>query len=175
MAPTGYRRLFIALPIPGKTGKQLDAFCAPHPHAHWIPVANRHLTLTFLGHHTEEQTHRAIEVVDRIDATAFEIALYSLQRFPDDRGRNIVVLPIDCTPLQQLHQQVAAALTTRGFTLKQRDFKPHITLGKIHRGHWSTVDIAPPIMMAVKSVTLFETEFIDGGVTYHSLTSQSLR
>lgn len=175
MVPSGYRRLFIALPVPEETGKQLAPYCVPHPHARWIPAANRHLTLTFLGHHTEEQTHRAIEVINRIDATVFEITLHSLQRFPDDQGRNIVALPVDCIPLKQLYQQVASALTTRGFTLKQRNFRPHITLGKIHRGNWATVDISPPIMMEVESVTLFETEFIEGGVTYLSLASRSLR
>ncbi len=175
MAPAGFRRLFIALPVAGETGKQLDPYCVSHPHARWITAANRHLTLVFLGHHTEEQTRRAIEVVDRLDAAAFEIALCSLQRFPDERGRNIVALPSESIPLKQLYQQVAKALKTRGFTLKQRDFRPHITLGKIHRGHWSTVDIAPPIMMTTESVTLFETEFTDGGVTYHPLASQPLR
>lgn len=175
MVPSGYRRLFIALPVPKETGKKLDPYCVPHPDARWIPAANRHLTLTFLGHHTEEQTHRAIEVINRIDAAVFEITLHSLQRFPDDRGRNIVALPVDCIPLKQLHEQVASALTTRGFTLKQRDFRPHITLGKIHRGNWATVDISPPIVMAVKSATLFETAFIDGGATYHPLATQPLR
>lgn len=174
MAPSGYRRLFIALPVPEETNKQLAPYCVSFPHAHWIPTTNRHLTLTFLGHHTEEHTHRAIEVIDRIDAAAFEITLHSMQRFPDDRGRHIVALPTDCMPLKQLHHRVASALTTRGFALKQRDYRPHITLGKIHRGNWSTVAISPAIVMVVKSVALFETVFFDGGVTYHSLATQPL-
>ena len=174
MIPPGYRRLFIALPVPPETGKLLTGYCVSHPHVHWIPAPNRHLTLAFLGHRTEEQTRRAVQVVEAVDASPFELRLTSLQRFPDDRGRNVAALPARCPPLESLQEQLAAALTAQGFTLKQRDFRPHITLGKIHRGQWPAVELEPPIIMAVNAVTLFQTEFVDNGVTYHILTTRQL-
>ncbi|MEZ5529922.1 MAG: RNA 2',3'-cyclic phosphodiesterase [Porticoccaceae bacterium] len=172
--PAGYRRLFIALPVPAGSGKRLNPHCDSSLEIRWIEATNRHLTLAFLGHRTEEQTIRAIEVVNGLVAPPFELQLVCLQRFPDERGRNIVAIPAPCEPLMELQQQVANLLTERGFTLKQRDFRPHITLGKFNRGQWSSINLNPPITMSVASVTLFQTEFIPNGILYHPLTSQQL-
>lgn len=177
MVPDGYRRLFIALPVPQETGKQLTPYCAAHETQtgiRWIPAPNRHLTLVFLGHRTEEQTQRAITVVNGLKAPAFQIELLSLQRFPDDRGRNLVALPLPCAPLTALQQQLAAALATQGFTLKQRDFRPHITLGKIHRGKWQAVAFSPSITMQAQTVTLFQSQFVENAITYQPLASRQL-
>lgn len=172
--PAGYRRLFIALPVPAHTGKRLSPYCDAPIEIRWIEAANRHLTLVFLGHRTEEQTLRAIEVVNGLVASPFELQLVCLQRFPDDRGRNIVAIPVPSEPLMELQQQVANSLEERGFTLKQRDFRPHITLGKFNRGQWPSINLNPPITMPVASVTLFQTEFIANGIIYHPLTSRQL-
>jgi len=174
MVPPVYRRLFIALPVPTDTGKRLTPYCTSDSEIRWIAAANRHLTLAFLGHRTEEQTLRAMEVVNRLEAVSFEIHLVSLQRFPDDRGRNIVALPLVSESLVELQQQLSASLTTQGFTLKERTFRPHITLGKINRERWSTVSLDPAITMTVETVTLFQSEFIENDIIYHPLASQTL-
>lgn len=172
--PAGYRRLFIALPVPADTGNRLTPYCRSPSEIRWIEATNRHLTLAFLGHRTEEQTLRAIEVVNGLETSPFELKLVSLQRFPDEQGRNIVATPAPCGPLEELQQQVASSLGDRGFTLKQRDFRPHITLGKINRGPWLSINLNPAITMPVESVTLFQTEFIANGIIYHPLTSRQL-
>lgn len=174
MVSPGFRRLFIALPVQTDTGKQLTPYCTTSSGIRWIEATNRHLTLAFLGNRTEEHTHRAVEVVNGLEATAFSIRLVSLQRFPDDRGRNIAALPLPSESLEKLQRQLAVSLATQGFTLKQRDFRPHITLGKINRGRWSAISFDPAITMTVDTVTLFQSEFIENGIIYHSLAYRRL-
>ncbi|WP_461482663.1 RNA 2',3'-cyclic phosphodiesterase [Porticoccus sp.] len=174
MVPPGYRRLFIALPVPADTGKRLAPYCTSDAEIRWIAATNRHLTLAFLGHRTEEQTRRAAEVVNGLEAVSFELQLVSLQRFPDDRGRNIVALPSASKLLEALQQQLTACLTAQGFTLKERSFRPHITLGKIHRGLWPAIGLDPAISMSVEAASLFESEFIENDIVYHPLTTRQL-
>lgn len=103
----------------------------------WVPAANIHLTLKFLGS-IEPTLVEAIR--DRLRARGeprapFEIEAFGLGAFPSlERPRILWAGVKPSAPLDELAGMVESSLVELGFPAEERPFHPHLTLGRVRHG-----------------------------------------
>lgn len=121
---------------------------------------NLHLTLAFIG---ESDNISAIRgAIDRCAAAPFEMAVSGSGRFG-----SIYWVGIEHNPkLKALAESLQDELRRSGFDIENREFKPHITLGR-------QVEASSPVSLNVKRtsmtisrISLMKSERIRGKLTY---------
>ena len=106
----------------------------------WVPVANIHLTLRFLG----EIDDRTLERLRRLPSEgqigqAFTIGASGLGAFPQMRAPSIVWAGVDGEAMHDLdrlrHLQARTERWAReaGIAPERKRFTPHLTLGRVRR------------------------------------------
>lgn len=134
-------RTFVAVPLSAPLKAALQAVqvslmrqCPPES-VKWVQPEGMHMTLFFLG---EVETRRLPE----IKAALAEVArnahpctcrVGGLGAFPNLRRPRVVWVGLEEAEghLRALLQAVNAALEGLGFTPEEREFKPHLTLGRV--------------------------------------------
>lgn len=131
-------RTFIALPVPDAVAaflKQIqERLRSPVANIRWVPVANIHLTLKFLG----EIDPSAVPAINaQLDAVARSIPPFALSAegvgvFPNLRQARVVWVGLsgDIKLLQALQQHLESGLATLGFKREPRAFRAHLTIGR---------------------------------------------
>ncbi len=100
----------------------------------WVPPANLHLTLRFLGS-IDENLIDGIEV--RLKKVAarhppFEARARGLGQF----GGHVLWVGVDGgEALMKLQKDVEQAMVELGFAREEKPFHPHITVGRVKEGH----------------------------------------
>jgi 2'-5' RNA ligase len=134
-------RTFVALPVPGAvTGflKQVQQeLRSAVVNIRWVPTANIHLTLKFLGD-IEPSTVSAIK--GRLDAVSRSIASFILTAkgvgvFPNLRQARVVWVGLDgdMKQLVLLKNNIESELTALGFKGDHRPFQAHLTIGRMRQ------------------------------------------
>ncbi len=136
-------RLFLAAPIPEAARARIgDLIARLEPRGwpmRWIDPGNAHLTLHFLGDTPPEQAtilQLALpEVVARHEM--FDLRTAGLGVFPKLRRPRVVWLGVygPAHRLETLAAELGDALTEMQFTVDDRPFSPHITLGRVRDIH----------------------------------------
>jgi 2'-5' RNA ligase len=98
----------------------------------WIKPDSMHLTLKFLGGVSED---KVAEIADALEVTLRPIPLFSvacrgLGVFPDIRRPRVLWAGLEGAPLARLATAADEALGAFGFAREQREFKPHLTIGR---------------------------------------------
>ncbi|WP_207537335.1 RNA 2',3'-cyclic phosphodiesterase [Sabulicella rubraurantiaca] len=124
-------RLFVALDLPEDVRDGLAGLAGGLPGMRWVPPANYHLTLRFIG---ETPAHRAEEVDEAlaaIRAKPFELRLAGLGTFEKAGRVHSLHVTAERTPgLSHLQSKIETALQRAGFPAEKRRFAPHVTLGR---------------------------------------------
>ena len=134
-------RTFIALPVPDGVAAFLkrmqERLRSPDASIRWVPVANIHLTLKFLGD-IDPSVVPAINV--QLDAVAQSIPPFTLTAegvgvFPNLRQARVVWVGFsgDIKPLEAIQQKLESGLETIGFKREPRAFRAHLTIGRSRR------------------------------------------
>lgn len=131
-------RLFVAVEIPQRVRKAVDAAAAPlqrkAPDAKWTDPAHWHLTLAFLGW-VEADRQSAVEracAAAAPDAGPFELAL---DRSAGMFGRRVLWVGLEgAGELAALASALRAALAGAGFETDDRPFRAHLTLARARKG-----------------------------------------
>jgi RNA 2',3'-cyclic 3'-phosphodiesterase len=101
----------------------------------WVPPANLHLTLRFLGEQSEARLGEALEALGEAAEACppFEVALHGLGAFPGLERPRIVWLGLaeGALTARGLQARVMAVLAARGFPPEARPWHPHLTLGRV--------------------------------------------
>lgn len=172
-------RAFFGLPLPDEQREDLRRYielCAVGASGfRWVPAANLHLTVRFLG-----QVDR--ELVDGIAArlaarspAGFELELGELGTFK--RGRLVRVVWIGLhrgtDPARELGEAVEAECVRAGLEPEARAFQPHLTLARARdRDGASLPDLPPPPPLApwrATELVLFESHLGRPGAVYEPL------
>jgi 2'-5' RNA ligase len=102
----------------------------------WVPTANLHLTLQFLGEQPEERLAAAEAALDAAAARSapIETALHGIGAFPGLEQPRIlwVGLAQGALEVRALQARVAEALAREGFPREERPWHPHLTIGRVH-------------------------------------------
>lgn len=164
------RRVFFALPCSKMEKATVAQWRETHLqdlHAHWVPEANLHLTLAFIGEAGQNHLDRLLALGDCIHGQAFKINLTRLGQW--GRGKVVWLAP-DETPaeLVELVKALNAGLEELELPTDNRPYRPHLTLARHARVH-GLADVQPDIELKIDSFALFESVPDGRGVRYDSI------
>lgn len=158
---------------------------APHCPVAWVPEANIHLTLKFLGDTSESkipQINSALATA-AAQSSAFLMRLRGTGCFPNLQYPRVVWAGIaedDARLIGGIYRLVEQSLTGLGFQNERRPFSPHITLGRVRpharRGESARLGEAVRAFdrhdfgdVPVGGITLVKSELQRGGSVYTPL------
>ena len=169
-------RLFIAINFKAETRAVLaewrDELQAVASRGRFSPDENLHLTLAFLGECDNEQLELVKSVLAETEFEAFEISVGRLGRFRRRGGDIWWAAAEESAELIVVQGDLYSRLMAAGFALEEREFVPHITLGrnvKTTIEPWSV----EPVYEAVSQIDLMLSEHIEGRQIYTVLASKA--
>lgn len=125
-------RLFVGLDLPWETRQRLAMMGGGIPGARWVPIANFHLTLRFIG---EMPAHRAEDIdlaLASLQARRFTLELAGVGTFrKGGRDTQLWVGVARNAQLQHLAGKIETALQRAGLEPERRRFAPHVTLARL--------------------------------------------
>lgn len=136
-------RLFIALEFPAplqnavfsQTSRLREA--AGSEAVRWVPPANLHLTLKFLG----DAAPPSLAFLNQMLAAQaagyapFRVSLGGLGAFPNNRRPRVIWVGVQAPPeLNALQRQIESAAARLGYAAEDRPFSPHLTIGRVRQG-----------------------------------------
>ncbi len=136
-------RLFVAIELPMKlkrTFADLAGSFRPREHerVRWIEQEAMHLTLKFLGDTPIEDVEAIKTSLARVASSSgkFTIKIGRTGCFPSFRDPRIcwVGLAGELRRLEQLQGRVEGSMVNLGFKPEDREFRPHVTIGRTKAG-----------------------------------------
>ena len=177
-------RAFIAIEIDPQLVRQISAVVTDlKPRIagiRWVPQANFHLTLKFLGDIEEnkiEPIARALELALR-PFPRFTINAKDLGVFPDLKRPHVLWIGLEGKKLLELASKVETALNPLGFGPEKKRFKPHLTVGRWRQFDRSSRKFGEELERwkghefgesTVAEVIFFQSELKREGATYQPL------
>jgi 2'-5' RNA ligase len=157
----------------------------------WVPAANLHLTLRFLGERSDEQLGEVeAALVEAAAATApFALTLHGLGAFPGlERPRILWVGIADgALSARGVQARVEAALERRGMSRERQAWHPHLTIGRIFDERAWRREAGLPLrqalaaaarrsfgILAVSRIALMRSDLSPQGARYRELASAEL-
>lgn len=132
------KRLFVAIKI--EPHRELNGILTSlrtkldHENIKWVDPRNLHLTLAFLGDVEDSK----IQTISRVLSGAcnrtgpFELVIEGAGVFKNYRDPRIIWLGVrENETLVGLANNIAGGLRSEGFMIEERDFKAHLTIGRI--------------------------------------------
>ncbi len=134
-------RIFLALNFPvavtrriaEEVEKRKRAFVDAGFRVAWVPAANLHVTLRFLGSVREEAIEGVVGALGRIAARhqPIDARAVGLGAFPAPERPTVLWMGVDAPALAPLQGEVEAAMVGLGFDKEERPFHAHITVGRV--------------------------------------------
>lgn len=131
----------------------------------WSASANYHITLCFLGQVIEAQRSKVEEILENVAASspAISTSIRGLGAFPDDHHMRVLWAGVRRSrALTGLQSRLQEALVAAGFRRDERDFLPHLTLGRLRKAR-SGKDLLSPYVRTsfgdvdIKEIVLYES------------------
>ena len=178
-------RLFIAISFPEDI--KLDLFNLTEvlkknsSRGHFTSRENFHLTLAFIGETKDRE--QVMQVIDNaVDKGRIREFLLEFGGFGRFKGRDgdIFWVGVKKNPiLSELNNELVRALKTLEFKVDDKEFKPHLTLGRgiVLKNGYTIKDfeqIIPFMSMGVKEIGLMKSERINGRLVYTEIYNKSL-
>ena len=162
-------RLFIAINFNGDTRSHLlalrDELRSNARHGRFSAPETLHLTLAFLGECNAAQTAAAKAALNLLTFEPFAITIDSAGQFKRNGGDIWWAGVKSSTALSKLQGALTARLREAGFTLENRKYSPHITLGREVVTDYAFRAILP-FGETVTSVALMKSARVGGKLTY---------
>jgi RNA 2',3'-cyclic 3'-phosphodiesterase len=177
-------RAFVAVDLEPQTAQQIaaaiDQLRPRMPGIRWLPPANFHLTLKFLGDIDEAKVAPIAAALER-DLYPFScctINAKGLGVFPDLKRPRILWVGLVGGELNVLASRVEKSLVSFGFAAEKRAFTPHLTVGRWRQFDGSPKELGDEIekwrghdfgRSKIDQVTLFQSVLKPEGAVYHPL------
>lgn len=188
-------RAFIAIDLTPDVRRQLDQVSAqlrqalPGTPVRWVPAANIHLTLKFLGDVSLSSLDMLKNMVQTEVAAhrPFDVSVGGLGAFPNPKHCRVVWIGIEApAELNSLQHGIDASMATLGYSREERPFSAHLTLGRVSRnatskdahalaGVLESTRIGFLGMVTVESIHLFKSDLHPTGSVYTRLFSANLK
>jgi 2'-5' RNA ligase len=183
-------RAFVAVDLPDplrvRLGKEIDrlARVVGRDVVRWVNPRGIHLTLKFLGDVDPSQIGEIMTTIRSAAAerAVFRVGVGGVGCFPGPRRPRVVWVGVEeaSGTLARLQSDLEAGLGALGFAREDREFNPHLTLGRVRR-EARPVEAAklgavlagwpkePLGEIEVREVTLFRSELKPSGAVYTQL------
>jgi 2'-5' RNA ligase len=141
-------RAFFGLPVPEAQRTQLDPYlaacAAATPEFRWVPAANLHLTVRFIGTVEHAVVAGIADQLARRRLGGFEVGLGGIGTFRRGRLVRVVWLQVlsGVEAARELAAQVEAECAAAGVAGETRPFQPHLTLARARAREGATL---PPL------------------------------
>lgn len=102
----------------------------------WVPAANLHLTLKFLGDVSPANLQFVTQMLAREagQCPCFSLRIGGTGAFPNSRRPRVIWVGIQAPEsLRSLYRSLEAACTRLGYPPEERAFSPHLTLGRVRQ------------------------------------------
>jgi len=137
---------------------------------------NFHITLAFLGEVPQSRISAIRSCMNRVECAPFSVTLQELGRFRRQGGDIWWMGLGDCPELHALAGQLSDALRAHGFTLEDRRFSPHVTLGRQVVLPRDFRGFTPqPVQQRVTEFCLMQSERVGGRMVYTPLLKKILK
>ncbi|MDP1884418.1 MAG: RNA 2',3'-cyclic phosphodiesterase [Candidatus Moranbacteria bacterium] len=177
------RKIFISINLPSRTKKRLIKATEGWQDlpVKWSKEENLHITLLFLGFVDDDSTYEVCEKVLKIARTEdiFDVEFDSIGLGPDaENPRMVWVTGRASAELKSLVEKLEKELGI--FTSSKKEFRPHITLGKIRKNKWDELVEKPsiqkdfPLLVTVESADVMASNFEGDGMEYTVIESCEL-
>ncbi|MDQ3985825.1 MAG: RNA 2',3'-cyclic phosphodiesterase [Actinomycetota bacterium] len=177
-------RLFVAASIPDRVRDAVqrvaDELRARWPEARWVPAANQHLTLKFLGWTPPDRIGAVSEVTERVarSHSPAELSLTGLGAFPSAKRVRVLWIGIDdpAELLTHLATEYGKSFEPLGYEVEERPFHSHLTLARfkmparVPEG-LPEIDLSSVEPFTVDAVDLFRSHLQRSGARYELLES----
>lgn len=178
------RRIFIGISLPDNVKKRLDQKIEKWRELpiKWSLPENFHITLSFLGFINDESLAEVCLAVREAvqDFESFDVDFEGMGIGPDLEDPKIVWLHGGANEeLRKLQIEIEKSLDT--FVSEKKEYKPHVTLGKIDKPKWKALSEKPKIeegfkiSIPVESVDVFESKIEKGRTRYTVLEACELK
>lgn len=131
-------RAFIAVELDPEIKKTLQAFVtvlrSTRGEVRWVRPDGLHLTLKFLGEIDEARAHRVGTVLADLAGRhgPFPLGFRGTGVFPGERDPRVFWVGASAGPgLAVFQEELDGLLEPEGFERERREFKPHLTLGRV--------------------------------------------
>lgn len=176
-------RLFVAARLPQRLldalAERLEPIRDEFPGARWIPIANQHVTLKFVGWFPNDERAAAERVIEEActGIAGAEIAVGGFGAFPSSRRIRVLWAGIvdETKLLARLARRLDEGFGALGVPPENRDFSPHLTLARFktpiaRREAMPALALDDPYF-SVGTVELFSSRLSPGGARYEILRS----
>lgn len=155
----------------------------------WVPVENIHLTLKFLGDvsMTNLEVLKKILLSESSNHPTFEMSVGELGAFPSLRRPRVIWVGITApSELNALQHGIETETARLGYQHENRDFSPHLTLGRVSRNASSqeahqigqvldSFKVGFLGATRVREVYLYRSDLRPGGAVYTRLMTALLQ
>jgi 2'-5' RNA ligase len=157
--------------------RRLPAGCE----ARWVPSANMHLTVRFVGYVPDDRIPALFEVLrPPLSIPPFDVQLGACGVFPASGPPRAIWIGIDegFETLHAMHDECSRRLEPLGFMAENRPFSGHLTLARVRdvpQGASRAIREAvrsvhsEPAPARVRAATLYESVLSPKGPTYRRL------
>jgi len=182
-------RAFVAVDLEPQTVQKIaEAIVRLRPRIpgiRWLPPANFHLTLKFLGDIDEAKVEPIAAALERdlCPFSCFTINAKGLGVFPDLKRPRILWVGLIGGELNALASRVEKALFPFGFAAERRAFAPHLTVGRWRQFDGSPKELGDEIekwrghdfgRSKIDEVILFQSVLKQEGAVYRPLKTVAL-
>jgi RNA 2',3'-cyclic 3'-phosphodiesterase len=182
-------RAFIAVEMPGWIQSAISQSTTalknalPKTLVRWVAPQNVHLTLKFLGDVSPKNLEHLVETLKPEVAAheVFPISISGLGAFPNTRRARVIWIGLEAPPaLEALRCRVEAAAAQLGYLPEERQFSPHLTIGRVVqnvssadlqriRRSLETTQVGHLGTQQVEAVHIFKSDLQPGGAVYTHL------
>jgi 2''-5'' RNA ligase len=146
-------------------------------YGNYSTIDNLHITLVFIGE--TNQCSKVIIEMDKIESPAFDIKISQLGIFHRKFG-DILWAGLEENPaLQKLQEKLHKAIGNIGFSIENRTYNPHITLGRkiILPNNFQIAKLNEQnlnISTSIDCFSLMKSEHIDGKLIYTEIHKKTM-
>ncbi len=154
----------------------------------WVPAQNVHLTLKFLGDVSPSSLDliKQMLLAEATEYPPFEVQVEGIGCYPNPRRPRVLWVGLRApAELASLQRAIEAASARLGYESEERDFSPHLTIGRVRQNASSTdlhnirtaldeVHVGWLGTARVDAIHLFKSELRPEGSVYTRLFSAPL-
>ena len=179
-------RVFLALPLAPSFQSEISPLIVrlkkQYPKIRWVSPESIHITLHFFGSVSEEDIPRIASIVTPLTAAAppLEVSLQGLGVFPNFSRPRVIWLGMhgDIDLLNTLQQKLEEGFRKSGFPCEDRDFKPHLTLGRLKDSKpcpgIEQVEFPATETKQINEIVLFQSHLTPQGAQYEIISTYAL-
>ncbi len=123
----------------------------------WVPEANFHVTLNFLGDTEPNRLDDLRHVIESVSAQTppLKTSLRGLGAFPDERHMRVLWVGVrKSRALAELQWNLDDALKAKAFPSEERDYVPHLTIARLRKARSGTDLLSPYVRSAFGDVAI---------------------